>query len=122
MQIIENLRILSETKSNQIIFLENLGTFPSTDEFALDFHYAYDLFKVRLNEINFEPLVREEVLKNLDGIDLIFETMSNISNNLFWDVASLNDEEWNTVRKLASHTITLISDNDTIFLPIIKKS
>lgn len=108
MQIIEALKILAETKDKQIGYLKNLGTYPSTDELALQFSDTYQVFKGSLEDSHGTSLSMEKLLKNLDSINFIFDRMSNISDNSFWDISSLDNEEWDNVRKLAVEALPLI--------------
>lgn len=108
MQIIEALKILAERKDKQISYLKDLGTYPSTDELALQFSDTYQVFKGSLEDSLGSALSIEKVLKNLDSINCIFDRMSNTSDNSFWDISSLDNEEWDNLRKLAVETLPLI--------------
>ena len=110
MQIVEALKILAETRDKQVAYLEGLGTSPSTDELALQFGDTYQVFKGSLEDSFSNTVLIEKVLKNLDIINSIFDKMSGISDNSFWNISSLDNEEWGNVRKLAVETIPLISD------------
>jgi hypothetical protein len=108
MQIIEALKILAEAKDKQIGYLKNLGTYPSTDELALQFSDTYQVFKGSLEDSLGTSFSIENVLKNLNSINFIFDRMSNTSDNSFWDISSLDNEEWDNIRKLAVETLPLI--------------
>lgn len=108
MQLFEALKILADTKENQVAYLVGIGTFPSTDELALQFADTYQVLKVTLDKDGDNISIDEEILKNLDNINSLFNDMSNISNNCFWNVSSLDDREWTKVRELARKTLQLM--------------
>ncbi len=109
MQIIDALNILANTWENQSAYLTDLGTSPSTDELALQFTDTYQIYKSKL--YNGKSLYNEDVLHNLDRINSFFDQMSNIPNNSFWNVSSLESAEWNEIRMLASETLKFISNS-----------
>ncbi|UOY08649.1 hypothetical protein L0P88_08860 [Muricauda sp. SCSIO 64092] len=108
MKITDTLKILASTKDNQIGYLIKIGTFPSTDELALQFLDTYNVFKAGFGKGVKNIPVNKNSLKNLDRIKIIFDDMSNIPNNPFWEASSLNIIEWNKVRKLARDTLQLM--------------
>jgi|GEM_PF-3397730 len=112
MQIKEALKILAEAKDNQIAYLEDLGTSPSTDELALQFDDTYQVFKGYLGDQFGDILCKKRILKKLDSISLIFDEMSAIPNNSFWNISSLDNKEWANIRKIAVETLPLILDLD----------
>lgn len=108
MQIIEILIILADTRDNQSAYLFDLGTSPSTDELAIQFTDTYRIFKLKLENGGDIFLSNGKVLNNLDSINLLFDKMSDIFNNSFWDISSLDCENWNNVRRLAGETLKLM--------------
>lgn len=108
MQLIEALKILADTEDNQIAYLFDLGTSPSTDELALQFTDTYQVFKGNLEDVVGDFLYKEKILNNLESINLMFDKMSNMSGNSFWDISSLDNLEWDNVRRLAAETLPLI--------------
>ena len=108
MQILKILKILADTKDNQIAYLKDLGNLNFTDELALEFDYTYQVFKWKFEESYVAPLHKIKVLGNLDCINSIFEEMSNSSDNSIWNNSSLDNQEWNTIRKIALETLPLI--------------
>ena len=108
MQIIEALKILAETKDNQIVYLTDLGVIPSTDELPIQFDDAYQIFKWKFEESAVDPVYKSKVLNNLNTIKLIFDKMSNMPHNIFWDISSLDNIEWVNIRTVAGETLPLI--------------
>lgn len=109
MQLIDALKILADIEENQVSYLVSLGTSPSTDELALQFDDTYMAVKGKLAETGNSIFVDEKVLKTLDSIDSLFDDMSHVSNNSFWDVSSLGNAEWAKVRELAREILQLMS-------------
>ena len=109
MQLFESLKVLAETIENQVTYLTEIGTFPSTDELALQFADTYQVFKGKLDEKDHNIPLNEQLLKNLDAINALFDSMSDKTNNRFWDISSLDTPEWTKVRELARETIPLLS-------------
>lgn len=101
MQLLDALKILADTKENQTIYLDRIGTSPSTDELALEFCSAYEVFKGKLEEGSNDISFETNLLKKAEEIYSLFAKMSNISDNDFWKISSLNHTEWNQIRKLA---------------------
>lgn len=111
MKIINALKILAATKDVQKEYLLKIGTFPSTDELALQFSDAYSVYKVKLKEQNDDLSAKGNLLKKFNEIDLLFDEMSSVSNYHLWNVSSLDKKEWNEVRSLANNILKLISNN-----------
>jgi hypothetical protein len=55
MQILKILKILADTKDNQIAYLKDLGNLNFTDELALEFDYTYQVFKWKFEESYVAP-------------------------------------------------------------------
>lgn len=108
MRLLKALEILAATKDNQIIYLIGLGTFPSTDELALQFDDAYQVFKGNIDKENYSNPFDKNILKILESIDLMLEDMSKGSDHQFWDISSLDEIQWSKVRKLAREALRLI--------------
>lgn len=100
------LKTLAETKDNQVSYLIRLGTFPSTDELALEFSDTYQPVKPKLKENTSH--FKKKVIENLEKIDLLFDEMSNIQNNVFWNADSLDGIEWNKVRELSKEILSIL--------------
>jgi hypothetical protein len=107
MKIIKALNILAYPKDKQINYLIELGTFPSTDELAIQFDDAYNFFLGIANE-NKEHLYDKRIFEILNRIISFFDRMSNKNNNDFWKVSSLGQDEWNNVRELANEALKLM--------------
>jgi hypothetical protein len=109
MTIIQTLTTLAKTVDKQIEYLYKLGTSPSTDELALEFSDTYEIFKGELREGINSIYINDKILNNLEIINQLFEKMSNISNNSFWNTSSLDNTEWQNIRKVAKETLELIN-------------
>jgi len=106
MQILKILETLSFSKDDKIIYLTNLGTYPSTDELALEFDDAYKFsLNIILEKMDTDSACCLEFLNKLKEIDAIFDKMSDVKLNIFWDVSSLDCEEWNKIRRLAKEAL-----------------
>jgi hypothetical protein len=104
MYILKILTLLASTKDEQIEYLINLGTSPSTDELALEFDDAYNIFLVNLCE-NDNFSINQKCLEMLNEIDVLFTDMSNNEINDFWNISSLNLKEWNCIRELSKQIL-----------------
>lgn len=107
MQLLKILNVLASIEAEQIEYLIKLGTFPLTDEFALEFDDAYQFFLNNIDERKKNNSIDKLFLDKLNEIDLIFIEMSNINGNVFWNVSSLNLAEWVTIRKLAEEALVM---------------
>jgi len=110
MQLLKILTVLASTEAEQINYLIKLGTFPLTDEFALEFDDAYQFFLSNIDERKKDNSINKIFLDKLNEIDLIFIEMSNVNSNIFWNVSSLNLTEWSKIRKLAKEALSNISN------------
>lgn len=105
MQLLKILAILASTKDKQIDYIVKLGTFPSTDEFALEFDDAYKVFLGIIDEKENDKSINPIFINKLSEIDFIFETMSSEGNDDFWNISSLSLSEWNKIRELAKEAL-----------------
>jgi hypothetical protein len=107
--LIKTLNILASPQDKQINYLTELGTLPSTDELAIQFDDSYKVFLGTVNE-NKECPYDKKTFEILNTISSIFDEMSNKSNNDFWKISSLGQNEWNKVRKLAKEALKLMGE------------
>lgn len=106
MQILKILNILSSSSKEQTNYLINLGTFPSTDELAIEFEDGYKvLTNIFLDEKYKSSIFYLDFLNKLKEIDIIFDMMSSIEINIFWDVSSLDSQEWCRIRNIAKDAL-----------------
>lgn len=105
-EFVDTLQRLADTKENQIAYLVELGTSPSTDELAIEFSDHYQLLKAGLSEGL--VVLDEKVLKQLHSIDSLLDAMSNANNDAIWDISSLEGYEWTRVRESAQEALALI--------------
>ncbi|NRT13770.1 hypothetical protein HNP99_000095 [Flavobacterium sp. 28A] len=109
MKLLKIIKILASTKDEQINYLIDLGTYPSTDELALDFDYAYVFYLRNINH-KCDDLINQIIFKKLNDINKIFGEMSNLPNDSFWEVISLDLNDWSKIREYASELLILMKD------------
>jgi hypothetical protein len=106
MEIYKALQLISSSSKDQINYLRELGTYPSTDELALQFD---DAFKVYLGNDDKEQIsVNDSLQEKLRNIALLFNQMSDSNDKSLWDVVSLERPEWIKVRTLAKEALQLM--------------
>jgi hypothetical protein len=111
MQLIKALKILANSKEEQINYLIELGTFPSTDELALQFDDAYRVFLGNLDERQNADSFDDKTLKLLSNIVSIFNVLSERKEDNVWNVSSLSGSYWNQIRELSKETLMLINES-----------
>ncbi|MGH7889688.1 MAG: hypothetical protein ACRENF_03975, partial [Thermodesulfobacteriota bacterium] len=87
-------------------YLKRLGTFPSTDELALEFDDVYLTFKSNLSSL--ESGIDNEFVSKIDSLNELFDGMSENHPEL-WIVDSLNSNDWSRVRDIAKEALEIHS-------------
>ena len=94
--LIKSIKLLAATPDEQRDYLKKSGSFPCTDEFALEFDDAYRYFATQEEES-----VLHSASNKLKRINAILEALSNSTNESNWNENSLNNNAWTEVRKIA---------------------
>lgn len=102
--ILDTLKTLALPSEMQKDYLVSLGTYPLTDELALEFDDAFVPFIAKVDN-NADEVLKVEILPGLKTIDSIFNNMDEKSMPGIWHVDSLNSEPWNEVRTIAQKLI-----------------
>lgn len=105
MNIVKPLEILALSSDEQIKYLKKIGTYPSTDELALQFEDAYVKLVGDYNEGIASSTKNQKLLEDMKNINEILNYMSDSKLLRSWNVESLNEEHWNQVRLLASNIL-----------------
>lgn len=100
MSIVKSMEILALSSDEQIKYLKELGTYPSTDELALQFEDAYLKFVGDYNEGIISSTKSGNLLEDMKNVNEILNNMSDSKIFSLWNVESLNEEHWNQVRLL----------------------
>lgn len=96
------VRRLAAGADAQTHYLEQLGTAPNADEFALEFDDSYKPLNARLAESDI-PNGLSSALQRLDELLLSFSGPENAD---LWTTRALTDApQWREVRRAAQHVI-----------------
>jgi hypothetical protein len=94
--LIKSIKLLAATPDEQRDYLKKSGSFPCTDEIALEFDDAYRYFAAQE-----EDSMLLSISNKLKRINAILEALSNSTNESDWNENSLNNSAWTEVRKIA---------------------
>jgi hypothetical protein len=103
--LVRSLKILASNASQQKEYLRNLGTYPSTDEIAIEFDDAFKSF-ISYNED--EKLEGTEFLLKINLINDKLDSFSSLEGSEIWYVDSLDKESWCEIRQLAIDSISAL--------------
>ena len=95
--LIKSIELLASNSDTQRKYLRDLGTFPSTDELALEFDDAYKPF---IGQQGYDPT--EIIAINLSKIDSLLDSYSKMEDKTIWLETSLDSNLWTAVRELAA--------------------
>ncbi|WP_116790178.1 hypothetical protein [Flavobacterium psychrotrophum] len=117
MKIFKVLNTLASSKEEQVSYLIAIGTFPSTDELAIEFDDEYKILLGILNDKKNSFLNSHlNFLNKLNEIDSIFAEMNHANVKIFWDAASLGSEKWNKIRERAKDALNYSKISDIMNL------
>jgi hypothetical protein len=92
------IEMLAANADDQRGYLRKIGTFPSTDELALEFDDAYRPF---IGKLNHDDLLNPIVI-DLKKIDSLLDLYSDMEDKTIWLENSLDNHLWAGVREIAS--------------------
>jgi hypothetical protein len=101
-RLLRSLEMLASSADVQEEYLRGLGTLPLTDELALEFDDAYELFKSSADKDRFSAFI-----SRIDEIDELFEGMSAGGNADLWTNEALARGEWAKIREIAKAALNL---------------
>ena len=104
------VNILSLTSVEQNEHLKRLGTFPSTDELALEFEDAYFYFKSRLERETID--IDKDIILSIEKINNMLDGLSYSNDMDIWNVNSLNGKEWSNIRQVAASVMEQFLDSE----------
>jgi hypothetical protein len=100
------LELLGSTADAQEAYLRATGTWPSLDELALNFDWAYGM----TGQLVEARLLSRESQDLLDAISAEFQIMSGRDTPELWDGAALaSAAEWTRVRQLSSQALAALA-------------
>jgi hypothetical protein len=106
-QLREALKLLAAPAEAQIIYLKNLGVFPSVDELALEF---YDLAVLADSKLQ-EGQINASQYRSAREIDSKLAEISGEKNTGLWEPNALfNAPSWEEVRSMAKQALPLFND------------
>lgn len=109
MQFLDTLKLLASNSETQVKYLDNLGTFPMTDELALQFIDLYPFFIKSLERLDSDSVLKKEIISNIYSIKFHFDKMSETTDISIWNISALNNSDWNLIRDLAINTLNILS-------------
>jgi len=103
--LVKSLRVLALNASQQKEYLRDLGTYPSTDEIAIEFD---DAFKFFISNNEHEKFEGTKFLLNVNLINDKLDFFSSLEESEIWYVDSLDKEPWCEIRQLAIDSISAL--------------
>jgi hypothetical protein len=117
-KLLQLLNILASSASDQITYLNNLGTSPLADELALELE---DMIWVLDKSVQ-EELISLDFANTVRKIDKIFSAMSETGDKSIWVTSALETSgEWEKVRKLAKDSLKMNKKREEKGSPINKR-
>ena len=96
-KIISVIKLLAQSASQQLNYLNSIGAIDNVDELALEFD---DVFIVMTSQSN--TFLSEEQKKLICDLNLYLDAMSEEENEHLWTTnALLNSKEWAEVRRIS---------------------
>ncbi len=92
--------MLAANAADQRNYLKKIGTFPSTDELALEFDDAYRPFIGAK-----DPDLPSSIMIKLNSIIFLFDLYSDMEDETIWLESSLDSHLWAKLREIANSVL-----------------